>query len=261
MTTTPTFDAWIAYRKPNLRACLRLFCFPYAGGSAALFRTWAEALPPDIEVCPVQLPGRESRLLEPPFTRLELLVQTLVPVLCPYLSMPFAFFGHSMGALISFELAHQLRRQYGLGPVYLFVSGHRAPQILDPDLPIHQLPESEFVEELRRLNGTPKLVLQNAELMQLVLPVLRADFALCETYVYSTEAPLDCPISAFGGLQDSGVSRDQISAWRDQTNSSFTLSMFPGNHFFLHSAQALILSAVSRDITRLLGRISGGQRS
>jgi medium-chain acyl-[acyl-carrier-protein] hydrolase len=195
---------------------------------------------------------------EPSFTRLSPLLPTLAQVLHPYLNMPFAFFGHSMGAMISFELARQLRRQYGFSPVHLFVSGRRAPQIPNPAPPIHQLPESAFVEELRRLNGTPESVLQNAELMQLVLPILRADFALVETYVYSTEAPLDCPISAFGGLEDGEVSHDDLTAWRDQTNSSFTLSMFPGNHFFLHSARSLILSTVSQELTRHLSRITGG---
>lgn len=255
MTNTPTFDSWVTCPKPNPQVRLRLFCFPYAGGGASIFRTWSDDLPAQIEVCPVQLPGRERRLKEPSFTRLSPLLQKLAQVLHPYLNIPFAFFGHSMGALISFALAHQLRRQYSLDPVQLLVSGHRAPQIPDPDPPIHQLPESEFVEELRRLNGTPDSVLQNAELMQLVLPVLRADFALLETYVYSTEAPLDCPISAFGGLQDGEVSYDDLAAWREQTNSSFTLSMFPGNHFFLQSARSLILSAVSQDLTRHLHRI------
>jgi medium-chain acyl-[acyl-carrier-protein] hydrolase len=226
-----------------------------------MFRTWPDDLPPDIEVCPVQLPGRESRLKEPPFTRLKHLVQTLVPLLCPYLSIPFAFFGHSMGALISFELARQLRRRSGLSPVHLFVSGRPAPPIPAPDPPIHELPESAFVEELRRLNGTPESVLQNPELMQLVLPILRADFALSETFVYSTEDPLDCPISAFGGLQDGEVSHNDLAAWREQTHSSFTLRIFPGNHFFLQSARALILSAVSQELTRHLRRITGGQRS
>jgi medium-chain acyl-[acyl-carrier-protein] hydrolase len=166
--------------------------------------------------------------------------------------MPFAFFGHSMGALITFELARQLRRQYGLNPVHLFISGRRAPQIPDLEPPIHQLLESAFVEELRRLNGTPESVLQNAKLMQLVLPALRADFALLETYVYSTEDPLDCPISTFGGLQDGEVSYDDLAAWRDQTNSSFTLKMIPGNHFFVQSARSLILSAVSQELQRHL---------
>lgn len=263
MTMTPNFDAgaWVTCPKPNPQTRLRLFCFPYAGSGASIFRTWSNNLPAEIEVRPVQLPGRESRLAEPPFTRLSPLVQTLTYVLRPYLNMPFAFFGHSMGALISFELARHLRRQHGLGPGYLFVSGSRAPQIPDPDPPIHQLPESAFMEELRGLHGTLEPILQNAELMQLLLPVLRADFAVCETYVYVTEDPLACPISAFGGLQDCEVSCNDLAAWRDQTYSFFTLRMLPGDHFFLHSAQAPLLQAISRDLTRLLSRRTGGQRT
>lgn len=256
-----TVDSWVTCPMPNPQAWLRLFCFPYAGGGASNFLTWSDDLPPDIEVCPIQLPGRENRLRKMPFTRLPPLVQALVQALLPYLDTPFAFFGHSMGALIGFELARQLRRQYGLGPVHLFVSGHRAPQIPNPRPLIHQLPESAFVEELRRFDGTPELVLQNTEVMEVFLPILRADFSICETYIYSPEDPLECPISAFGGLQDLLVSRHDLEAWRDQTLGSFTLRMFPGGHFFLHNARALLLRAVSQDLTQLLSRIVGGQRS
>src|SRR2546421_56050 len=246
MRTTPSIaDNWLAHRVPRSQALLRLFCFPYAGGSASIFHSWSDALPSQIEVCPVQLPGRERRLREPPFTRLAPLLQALTQALRPYMNMPFALFGHSMGALISFELARELRRQDNSGPVHLFVSGSRAPQKPDPDPPVHALPEEKFIEKLRRLNGTPEAVVQNPELMMLVLPILRADFALYETYVYLTEEPLNCPISAFGGLQDNRLGRDDLVAWRDQTRMSFSLDMFPGNHFFLHTAQTLLLSVLS----------------
>jgi len=261
MPTPPILGAWVTCPKPNPQARLRLFCFPYAGGGSSIVRTWSDDLPPEIQVCPVQLPGRENRLMEPPFTQLSPLVQTIVQVLRPHLNVPFAFLGHRMAALVSFELARELRRQYVLSPVHLFVSGHRAPQIADPDLPIHQLPESAFMEELRYLNGTPEEVLQNGELMHLFVPILRADIAVCETYVYSTEDPLDCPISGFGGLQDCKVSPDDLVAWRDQRHTSFRLRMFRGNHFFLQSARALFLRAVSQVLTQLLGRIGAGQLS
>ena len=252
------YDAWVRCSQPHPQARLRLFCFPYAGGGASIYRTWSAGLPRDIEVCAIQLPGRENRLSDPPFIRLTLLVRTLAQVLGPYLDIPFAFFGHSMGALLSFELARHLRRQKRSGPVHLFVSGHRAPQLPDPDPPIHRLPDPMFVAELRRLNGTPEEVLQNAELRQLVLPVLRADFAICETYDYSSEEPLDCPIFAFGGTQDDEVSRDELGAWREQTSSSFRLRMFPGDHFFLHSAQALLMQDIAEELTAMA--VTGGQR-
>ena len=251
MMSASTFDSWVTRPKPNPLAHLRLFCFPYAGGGPSIFRTWPDDLPFQIEVCSIRLPGRESRLVESPFTRLSPLVQTLADVLHPYLNMPFAFFGHSMGALISFELARHLR-QHGLDVMHLFVSGCRAPHIAQSDPPIHQLPEPEFIEKLRLLNGTPEPVLQNAELMRLLMPVLRADFAICETYTYLAESPLDCPISAFGGLQDSRVTHNGLAAWRDQTCRSFTLRMLPGDHFFLHSARASLLQALARDLKQLL---------
>jgi medium-chain acyl-[acyl-carrier-protein] hydrolase len=248
MTTATVFDSWIACRKPNPQARLRLFCFPYAGAGASIFRTWSDGLPADVEVCPVQIPGRGTRLMETPFTQLSPLVQALAQALAPLLDKPFAFFGHSLGALVGFELARQLRRQSGVQPVRLFVSADRAPQIPHRDRPIHALPEEEFLQELRRLNGIPGKVLEEAELMQIMLPVLRADFAVYETYVYSTEPPLDCPISTFGGLQDARVSRGDLEAWRDQTSGSFSLRMFPGDHFFLNTTQPLLLQALSQEL-------------
>jgi medium-chain acyl-[acyl-carrier-protein] hydrolase len=248
MTTITAFDSWIACRKPNPQARLRLFCFPYAGIGASIFRTWSDGLPADVEVCPVQFPGRGTRLMEAPFTQLSPLVQALAQTLVPLLDKPFAFFGHSLGALVGFELARQLRRQSGVQPVRLFVSADRAPQIPHRERPIHALPEGEFLVELRRLNGIPGKVLEEAELMQIMLPVLRADFAVYETYVHSTEPPLNCPISTFGGLQDHRVSRGDLEAWRDQTSGSFSLRMFPGDHFFWNTIQPLLLEVLSQEL-------------
>lgn len=179
---------------------------------------------------------------ESPFTRLEDLLRSLVPVLMPYLDKPFALFGHSMGGLLSFELARWLRRDYQLSPTHLLISGRCAPQIPNRDRPIHNLPEPQLLEQLRELNGTPDTILQNRELMQLVLPTLRADFAVIETYTYYPEAPLDCPIAVFGGLQDSTATPESLEAWREQTSQQFICHMFPGDHFFLHPAQAQLLT-------------------
>lgn len=238
-------DLWFAYPKPNPRANLRLFCFPYAGAGASVFRSWPDSLPAAVEVCAVQLPGRETRLMEHAFTRLSPLVQAIAPAILPHLDKPFAFFGHSMGALVSFELIRQLRREYGLSPAYLFVSACRAPQLSDPNVPIHTLTDAEFLQRLRLLNGTPRHVLEYGELMQLLLPILRADFALCETYVYSPEPPLDCPMFAFGGLQDALVPENQLECWHDQTSAFFSLRMLPGDHFFLHTVQPFLLQILS----------------
>ena len=208
-----------------------------------------------MEICSVQLPGRENRLREKPFTRLTSLVETLAGVLKPYIKIPFAFFGHSVGALISFELAREIRRQNCFGPIHLFVSGRRAPQLPDPDPPIHRLPEAAFVDELKRLNGTPDAVLQNSELMELFLPVLRADFAILETYDYVPEVPLNCSITAFGGFHDFKANAKELAAWRDQTSGNFTLEMFPGGHFFFQKSKSLFLEKMSQDLTTSLGRI------
>jgi medium-chain acyl-[acyl-carrier-protein] hydrolase len=188
--------------------------------------------------------------MEPPFTRLSPLIQALAQALFPLLDEPFALFGHSLGALVSFELARQLRRQYGVDvqPVRLFISADRAPQIPNRDPPVHGLPEREFLVELHRLNGTPRGVVEDEELRQIMLPLLRADFAVYETYGYSTEPPLNCPISAFGGLQDHRVSRGDLEAWRDQTNVSFSLRMFPGDHFFLNTTQPALLRLLSQEL-------------
>jgi medium-chain acyl-[acyl-carrier-protein] hydrolase len=248
MTGETASDSWIACRQLNPQARLRLFCFPHAGTGASIFRTWPEGLPADVEVCPVQFPGRGTRLREPPFTQLAPLVQALAQALVPMLDKPFAFFGHSLGALVAFELARQLRRQSDVQPVRLFVSADLAPQFPHQDRPIHALPEEEFLVELRRLNGIPGKVWEERELMQIMLPVLRADLAVFETYVYSTEPPLNCPISAFGGLQDHRVSRGHLEAWRDQTRDSFSLRMFPGDHFFWHNTQPLLLQVLSQEL-------------
>jgi medium-chain acyl-[acyl-carrier-protein] hydrolase len=162
-----------------------------------------------------------------------------------------------MGALISFELARLLRKEHNIIPAHLFVSGRHAPQVPDPKPPIHALSEPEFKEELRRFNGTPEAVLQNAELMQLLVPILRADFAVVETYVYKTEPPLNCPITAFGGTEDEEVSYDELQAWQEQTNTEFSLHMFTGDHFFLHSAQTLLLQLLSKELHQVTRKGTG----
>lgn len=255
---TLSANPWVVRPRPNPQARLRLFCFPYAGGAASVFYAWPNDMPGDVEVCPIQLPGRQSRLEEPPFTRMEPLVQALALAIQPYLDRPFAFFGHSLGAKICFELARHLRAQGASMPVHLFFSGSIPPQIPNSDSPIHTLPDAEFVETLRRFNGTPEALLQNDELLQFFLPLLRADIALHETYRYVPGEPFDCPVSVFGGLEDDDVSRDDLEAWRVHTRGEFTLRMLPGDHFFLRSARAPLLEAVSGDLGRVLAQMREG---
>jgi medium-chain acyl-[acyl-carrier-protein] hydrolase len=173
-------------------------------------------------------------------------------MIVPYHDLPYAFFGHSMGALLGFELARGLRRRELPGPVHLTVSGHRAPQRFDPNEAIHNMPDREFRAKLREFGGTPEEVLQNAELIELLTPILRADFAVCERYSYVPEAPLDCSITVFGGNDDPRVSRDELLDWRDQTTQSFSLRMFPGGHFFLQSAVSLFVRVLAQDLKNVL---------
>lgn len=243
---------WFKFPKQNHQGRIRLFCFPYAGAGARVYNSWPGILPREIEVCPVNLPGREARLREPPFTRMPQLVRSAVRALLPYADKPFAFFGHSMGALVGFELTRHLRREYGLSPVHLFVSGHAAPRHLKSMRRRHMLPEPEFSDELRFLNGTPKEVLENRELMELIMPLLRADFELCETYEYEQQTPLDCPISAYGGLQDECVKCEHLEDWRYETTGPFSLHLFRGDHFFLHESEAIFLRSLRQEMRKHL---------
>jgi medium-chain acyl-[acyl-carrier-protein] hydrolase len=240
-----------AIQNQNRQITQRLFCFPYAGGAAAIYRDWGNQFPSRIEVYPVQLPGHGNRLNEPLFKRLEPLVESTAEALRPYLEGSFAFFGHSMGAIISFELAHLLRREHKPGPAHLFLSGRPAPHRVKNEPPTYDLPQPEFIEELRRLQGTPKEVLEDPELMSILGPILRADLEICETHEYAPGPPLECPITAFGGLHDQDVSREQLEGWRDYTSSSFAVRMFPGDHFYLHHSAPMLLRLIAQDLRNM----------
>ncbi len=194
--------------------------------------------------------------MEAPFTRLQPIVEALYENLLPHFDKPFVLFGHSMGALIAFELVRLLSRERQRKPERLFVSGRRAPQIPDPEYHIDELSDAEFIAKLRRLNGTPAAVLDHPEIMQALLPVIRADFAICQTYVYTSGPLLDCPITAYGGLEDQEVTRESLEAWRDQTRGGFTLRMFPGDHFFINAARPALLGALSRELYSITGGLS-----
>jgi surfactin synthase thioesterase subunit/acyl carrier protein len=243
---------WLFFPKPQPQPTLRLFCLPYAGAGASIFRGWAETLPSEIEVCAIQLPGREDRLGETPLTRLAPLVKTLTPIIQPYLDIPFALFGHSMGGLVSFELVRELRRQGCSLPTHLFMSAIRAPQLPDLNLPIHRLPEPHFLEALRKLQGTPEAILQNTELMKLLSPSIRADLAIFENYIYAAEPKLPCPITVFGGAQDPLVRPEDLAGWKDQTLDDFALQMFPTDHFFLHRDRDALIAAIAAPLAQPL---------
>lgn len=249
--TTPvknrTYDSpLLAGHKLNPRASLRLFCFPYGGATARAYRNWTQTLAPKIDVCGIQLPGRGNRLREPPLTNMSLVVETVGKEIVPLLDRPYAFFGHSMGAIMAFEVARLLRRGGQRAPAHLFVSGHRAPQLPKTEPFTYNLPDAEFIQELQRLNGTPVEVLDHPDMMAVMLPLLRADFESIETYAYNHEPPLDCPITSLGGLLDPDTSRETLEPWREQTTAAFELQMFPGDHFFLHADQARVLRVIAQ---------------
>lgn len=252
MTTTihtqHTASPWLVIDTPRPNAQLRLFCLPYAGGGASIYRRWSSELPTSVEVCAIQLPGREARMNERPFTRIPALVQVLAEVLAPALDRPFAIFGHSMGALIAFEFARHLRSSYGQTPDLLMVSAQRAPHLPDTTSPEYLLPQAEFVDKLQSFNGTPKEVFASPELMELVIPLLRADFTMCGTYLYSSEVAFSCPIRAFGGSDDPEVSEMALRAWAEHTSADFDLTMIPGGHFFVQSHRDLLLRQLAAQL-------------
>jgi medium-chain acyl-[acyl-carrier-protein] hydrolase len=240
MTRSP----WFPLGSPSRTAALRLFCFAHAGGSANSFRQWQALLPPEIAVCPVQLPGHSTRLREPAISRMGPLVEAVTEGLSPWLDLPFAIFGHSMGAAVGHELAHRLRAAHGIEPAYFFASGRRAPT-RPMASPIHQLPPERFVQELRRLNGTPTEALDNPELLELIVPMLRADFEVIETCTYTPRPPLRCPIVALGGIEDHEVTREDLAAWAEMSTAAFSLYLLPGDHFFVNTARSEVTRIVA----------------
>ncbi|MFP2905265.1 thioesterase II family protein [Pyxidicoccus sp. 3LFB2] len=246
---TPT-DRWFPTRKPLPAPRMRLFCFPFAGGSAAIYNTWGAGMPAGVELCPVQLPGRERRLMEKPFDSLPTLVDALLPVLAPLLDRPFAFFGYSMGSRISLELTRRLHLRNGPMPRGLMVAAAGPPRENDRK-PIHHLPEAEFIAHLRKYDGTPEEILQHRELLELLLPTLRADFALAWWENGNHAVKLDVPISVMGAVGDAHVPLERLEGWREETGSEdFRVRHFPGGHFFIRQQQDAILTAVREDLGR-----------
>jgi medium-chain acyl-[acyl-carrier-protein] hydrolase len=225
---------WLQCRPAAEPPKMRLFCLPHAGGGATAFRLWHAALPASIQVCPILLPGREMRRSEPAHTSLNTLVDAIAGELLPWLDMPYAIFGHSMGSLLAFEWVRRLQHRGHAMPSWLFLSGRRAPDSPhDGRPPLHPLPDPEFLEQLVDIyQGIPQEILREPELMEVFLPILRADISVVETYRFRDAAPLECPISIFAGTKDASVNLDQLLAWKRQTRSRFSVQLLPGGHFY-----------------------------
>lgn len=234
----------------------RLFCFPYAGGGAAIFRDWAATLPLGVELNAIRLPGRESRLREPPARVLTELASQIADVLGPLCDVPYAFFGHSMGATVSFELARELCRR-GVRPLeHLFVSGSEGPQVPDREPPMQELSDDEFLEEVQKRYGKLAAVLvDDPKIRALFLPCLRADVSMMETYEYEEAPLLECPITAFTGLSDASVLPTEVAAWRRETTGEFRGIALPGGHFFLDEGKGRICEVLAH----YLGAIIDGR--
>ncbi len=237
-------------RQSNVKHRLRLFCFSYAGGNATIYHPWQQAFHPGVEICAVQLPGRGRRMAQPPYTEFTRLVEDLGQLIVEEnkeenkdenkqertqkTPLPFAFFGHSLGALLGFELARYFQRHHLPLPQHLFVSGCNAPQQRNPPQGMHLMPDHELIESLRRYNGTPSEILANRELMALVLPTIRADFRMVEEYTYCPAPPLPIPITVLAGRKDEHSSPAQAQAWQHETRAPCELHWFEGDHFFIH---------------------------
>lgn len=230
----------------------QLFCFPYGGGNTTFYQTWAKQLPPGIQIVVCQLPGRTTRFKESAFTAYDPLLKELVAELLKVIKGPYAFFGHSMGALLSFEMARSLRRQSAPLPRCFFPSGHKAPQLSRTREKIAHLPEAQFIEKLIEYNGISETILENKDLMELLLPTIRADFTMLESHQYREEAPLDLPIYASGGTRDSKVSLEDLKAWGIQTTGEFEYQMYEGDHFFIHPMEKDVVSQVGQTLKKVM---------
>lgn len=243
-------DRYLRRLSQNPKARLRMFCLPYAGSGTAQYRPWARLLPADIELYAVCLPGREERINEPPGERMEPLVASMAQALQPLLDRPFVLYGHSLGGLLGFELAHTLRRTVGVEPARLIVSGRGAPGS-QPAPAIGHLPDEQFVATLtQRYGGIPQAVLNEPELMALFLPVLRADFRVLEGYQQKERDLLSCPITAVGGTQDAMVPPEAIHGWRAHTTGAMSAHFLDGGHFFIQSHQARFIELLSTELRR-----------
>ncbi|ELX13935.1 putative thioesterase involved in non-ribosomal peptide biosynthesis [Janthinobacterium sp. HH01] len=237
-------------QQPSAAAALRLYCFSYAGGSAASYQGWQAALGPGVEVCAIQLPGRGNRFSEQPYTSLQGLVRDLAQMLQQQDSrLPFAFFGHSLGALVSFELARYCHHHYLAMPEQLFVSGCDAPQHRSPSKGLYKMPDDELIVALQEYNGTPPEILAHQELMALMLPVIRADFSLAEDYQYRPGAQLKIPLTVLVGKLDDHIQPEQVDGWQKESSAACVTKWFEGDHFFINSEREQVLEFLRAELS------------
>ncbi|WP_020121640.1 thioesterase II family protein [Streptomyces canus] len=247
--TEPQSTLWIRRFQPRPTAPFRLVCLPRAGGSATFFAGLPMLLGPEVEVLGVQYPGRQDRRGEPCVESMAELTGAVVEELLPWTDRPLALFGHSLGAVLAFEVARGLTGA-GHVPAALFVSGRRAPSRQRPEY-AHRLDDDGLLREIRRLSGTDDRVFADEELVRMVLPAICADFRIVENYRYEPGPPLDCPLTVFTGTDDPKVSADEAAAWREHTTDTFALHSLPGGHFFLTAHQERVAEEVTKGLPPL----------
>ena len=253
MQFTESQSKWFLLPKPNHNARLRLFCLPFAGGSADIYKSWESQLHESIELVAIQLPGRGARFIESPIAEMDLLVEELWRELKLYTNKPYALFGHSLGAKVGFALMQHIRKEGGLLPLHFFASASVAPHLPSRPPLLHQQNDQMLVESLREYGGTPEEVLDNDELMALLFPVLRADFYLAETYFASIGDPLDVGLSTFGGESDDKVLASDLTAWAEHfAGDQAVLKLFSGGHFFIESHTDDLIAQINSVLSRLL---------
>ncbi|HSP80352.1 MAG TPA: thioesterase domain-containing protein, partial [Myxococcaceae bacterium] len=238
-------NPWFPLRKPRPDAKLRLFCFPFAGGSTVAFTGWEAALPAGVELCAVQLPGRDRRFLEPAIRQLPAMLDALEPALAPLLDKPFVFFGYSMGTRIALALTQRWQARGAPLPLGLVLAAAGAPHL--PRTSREDLDDARFIELLRSYEGTPAEVFAHRELLEMVLPTLRADFAIADGVLPAE--PVRCPLSAWSGTEDPHVTPETLERWRELTTGEVRTRIFPGRHFFLRTARDSLLAALSEELT------------
>jgi medium-chain acyl-[acyl-carrier-protein] hydrolase len=234
---------------------VRLFCFAHAGGGAAFFFPWREALAPGVDVRPILLPGRESRVREPPARQVEELLEPLCVALAGYLDLPYALFGHSTGAVVAYEAARRLTATASRPPALLIVSGRRAPGLPNSRRCFSELPDAELRRALRDLNGTPDALLEHPELLAAMLPTLRADLELNERYRPLAGERLECPVFGYLGAADRHVGHAEVVAWQRTTTGRFRARCFEGDHFYLKGTPPHFLHALAADLADVLSDV------
>lgn len=242
-----SLSGWFHGVRPQAAPRVRLFCLPHSGGGASFFRPWQAVIGPDVEVWPIQPPGRETRFRDAPYDAYGPYVHDLLEAMRPHIAdRPYALFGHSLGAGLAFELCRGGRQQGLRAPLHLFVSAHAAPHLRPKDLALAELGDAEFIAAIKEMGGTPREVFEHPELVAMMLSILRADYRLFSSYLYDESAPLDVPVSVFGGTKDPGVSHQDLDEWERHSRRFMGVTTFDGAHFYLNDHRAEVLAAIAK---------------